>query len=271
MVDETHAQAERMGAPRAVALCCNFGGALELLQGKWDDAERHLREAVELYERLGTASGEALSLQRLGVLLCARGRLDEADEVLGRALVRAEGALMRSHCLTRVHASLARQRLATGDLAGAEHFLREGQETARRHGSCMTCNALLLPEAVRVALANGRLEDAELAARELERIAGTAESRIWTGMARHARARVFAANWRTEEACAAFAEAAAAFAAAGARHAAARCQAEHAAHLGETDPDAAAALAQGAARTLAELGASGGDVATPRRASTISS
>lgn len=271
MVDETHAQAERMGAPRAAALCRNFGGALELVQGQWDDAERHLREAAELYRQLGTASGEALSLQRLGVLLCSRGRLDEADEVLGRALVRAEVALMRSHCLTRVYASLARLRLAAGDLAGADHFLSQGQEAAHRHGHCVTCNALLLPETVRVALANGRIDDAERAARELERIAATAESRMWTGMAHQARARVHAARRRTGEACAAFEEAAAAFAAAGARYDAARCRLEQAAQLGESDADAGAALAEAAARALAELGAGGGDVATPRPASTIGS
>src|SRR5262249_61568616 len=100
MVDETHAQAERMGAPRAAALCRNFGGALELVQGQWDDAERHLREAAELYRQLGTASGEALSLQRLGVLLCSRGPLDAAGGVVGRAVGRAGAGPRPVHYLT---------------------------------------------------------------------------------------------------------------------------------------------------------------------------
>jgi len=77
MVGETLEQATRMGAPRAVALCQNFGGYLDFQSGAWDEAEQSLCYAVETYRVFGAASGESLSLQRLGVLLTAKGRLAE--------------------------------------------------------------------------------------------------------------------------------------------------------------------------------------------------
>ena len=45
---------------------------------------------------------------------------------------------------------MARNRLAARDLAAADEYLSLGDITAKRHGHCVTCNALLLPEAVRV-------------------------------------------------------------------------------------------------------------------------
>jgi tetratricopeptide (TPR) repeat protein len=79
MVEQTYDQARRMGAPRALALCRCFGGALEFQLGRWKEAESSLREAVALYRDLRAASGDALSQQRLGVLLTAKGQLDQAS------------------------------------------------------------------------------------------------------------------------------------------------------------------------------------------------
>src|SRR5712692_1727660 len=130
-----------MGAPRAIALCRCFGGALDFQVGRWAEAEAALREAVGLYREIGAASGESLSLQRLGVLLTARGRLDQALASLEEGTLAAERAILRSHCLTRVHASTVRNRLAAGDLDAAQRSLAEGRATASRHGNCLTCNA----------------------------------------------------------------------------------------------------------------------------------
>jgi ATP/maltotriose-dependent transcriptional regulator MalT len=183
-----------MGAPRAIALCQSFGGVLEFQSGDWVRAEGQLREAVDIYRGLSGASGESLSLQRLGVLLTARGLLDEALVALTDAGLAAERAVLRSHCMTRVHASIARNRLAAGDLHAAAESLAEGMATARRHGNCLTCNALLLPEAVRVDLARGDLDAADGSAKELEAIAAKFGSRAWVAMACQARARVDAAR-----------------------------------------------------------------------------
>ncbi|HVJ16772.1 MAG TPA: BTAD domain-containing putative transcriptional regulator, partial [Polyangiaceae bacterium] len=61
-VDQTLEQAQRMKAPRAVALCENFAGMLDFQGGRWSEAEVQLRQAVERFRQVGSASGEALSL-----------------------------------------------------------------------------------------------------------------------------------------------------------------------------------------------------------------
>lgn len=258
MVEATHRQARRMEAPRAVALCMNFGGALDFQRGRWDQAEASLREAVSLYQELQSASGEALSLQRLAVLLTARGALDEAMAVFEDGVLVAERASMRSHCLTRLYASMARNRLAAVDVEGASGFLEDGERTAERHGHCVTCNALLLPEAVRVQVARGRLDDAEAAARTLEETAERSGSRAWTAMARHARARVRAARGDADQAVAAFEEAQAAYVKAGNRYEAARCLLGAADVLeGASQPAEAERRRREAGDALAAIGAPG--------------
>ena len=47
-MDTTLAQARRMGAPRAIALCQCFNGALEYQAGHWREAEAALRESIRL-------------------------------------------------------------------------------------------------------------------------------------------------------------------------------------------------------------------------------
>lgn len=222
-----------MGAPRAIALCQCFSGALDFQVGDWAAAERDLREAIERYRGIGAASGEALSLQRLGVLLTARGQLDEALSALDEGVVVAERAIMRSHCLTRLQASLARNRLAACDLAGAREAIATGDLHAARHGHCVTCNALLLPEAVRVALRDGDLVDADARTRALEAAASEFGSQAWRAMASTARGRVLAAEGRRAEAAVAFSAARRAWTAVDASYDAARCAAEQAALDGD--------------------------------------
>jgi DNA-binding SARP family transcriptional activator len=193
-VDRALAQSLRMGAPRAEALCRCFGGALSFLSGDWATAEAELRGAVELFRRVASACGESLSLQRLGVLLTAQGRLEEARALLDEGIAVGVRAAMRSHCLTRLYASMARNRLAAGDLSGAQGGIEAGLVEVARHGNCTTCSALLLPEAVRMCVAAGRLAEAEDHAARLEAVAARFGSRLWSAMAQQARARVLAAQ-----------------------------------------------------------------------------
>lgn len=212
-----------MSAPRAMALCRCFAGALEFQTGNWDEARAALDEAIRLYREVGSASGESLSLQRLGVLLTARGDLEAGRQALDDGIVVAERAAMRSHCLTRLHAAMTRNRLAASDLDGARASLEAGLVTAQRHGHCVTCNALLLPEAVRVEVVSGNLDEAEAHAEALDAIAGKFDSRAWTAMAAHARARVLAARHSDGEAFDAFERACRAFLDVDQTYEAARC------------------------------------------------
>lgn len=257
MVSETYRQAVRMGAPRAIALCRSFGGFLDFQLGRWAQAEGELREAVELYRKIASASGEALSLQRLGVLLTARGAVDDGMSALEEGVSAAERATMRSHCLTRLYASMARNRLAGGRAKEAEDLIRSGVETSARHGHCLTCNALLLPEAVRVHVAVGHADVADREAGALEDIARRFGSSAWTAMALHARARVLAAREEWEAAARHFAEARQSFQIMQARYDAARClmgQASAMKRTGASLPEARS-LAEQAAAELGSLGA----------------
>lgn len=212
-----------MGAPRALALCQNFGGALDFQAGRWQQSEEELRAAVALYRQVGSAAGESLSLQRLGVLLTARGELDEAHQALSDGLVVAERAAMRSHCLTRLHASLIRNRLAADDAEGIESCLADGIEAARRHGSCVTCNALLIPELVRAHIHLGDLDAAKEYCAKLSKTASDFESHVWSAMSAQCAGRVHLANGRRAKADDAFERARQAYQKADQPYEAARC------------------------------------------------
>jgi len=212
-----------MGAPRAIALCQCFNGALEFQAGHWVEAESVLRESVRLYHELGAASGEALALQRLGTLLTARGRLAEAMGLLEEGVIVATRASMRAHCLTRLYASMTRNRLIAGEIEAADHYLALGLAMSERHGHCATCHALLYPAAVSLHIARGNLSMAETACLRLEEAAQEYQSQVWMAMARQVRGELAAAQGDFDRGLACYEEASLAFKAAGNQYDAARC------------------------------------------------
>ncbi len=212
-----------MGAPRAVALCQCFNGALEFQTGHWREAESVLNESVKLYRDLGAASGEALALQRLGVLKTAQGELDEAMSLFEEGVIVAERATMRAHCLTRLYASMTRNRLMASDISAAEHYLALGLAMSERHGHCATCHALLYPAAVSVQVARGAFDSAEEFCRQLEHAAQQYKSQAWVAMARQARGELMSAQGEFDRAMDCYEEASRAFKATGNQYEAARC------------------------------------------------
>ncbi|MDT8304773.1 MAG: tetratricopeptide repeat protein [Anaerolineae bacterium] len=223
VVESTLHHAQRMQAARAIALCQCFNGALEFQAGNWTRAEESLRQSIALYREIGAASGEALARQRLGVVLTARGQFDEALHVLEEGAAVAERAVMRAHCLARLYASMAHNRLEAGDFDAAGDVLREGLNMSKRHGNCTTCDALLLPVAVRVHTEQGELETAAEFCRQLEEAAARYGSRTWVAMSRQAHGRLAAARGKHEEALQALDETTAGFRQAGFDYEAARC------------------------------------------------
>lgn len=215
-----------MHALRAIGLCQCFNGALEFQAGHWHAAEAALDEAIQLYRQIGTASGEALSCQRLGRLLTAQGRLDKALDVLNEGVAAAERALMRAHCLTRLYATITRNRLQAGDLPTAEQALSLGLATSARHGHCSTCDSLLLPAAISVQISAGNLDEAASFFERLEHAAARYGSRTWLAMACQARGELAAARGDVEAALADYTEAHERFNAANYPYEAARCLAE---------------------------------------------
>jgi DNA-binding SARP family transcriptional activator/tetratricopeptide (TPR) repeat protein len=251
-------RARRRGAPREMAVARAVEGAIALEGGRFAAAEAALRQAAALAGEAGFALGETFALERLGVLLSARGRFDEGLDVLGTGLLTAERASLRRHALTRVHVALARNRLASGSVYAAEDFARESSETAARQGECAVCDALLRPELVRVALERGKLDEAEREAADLEALAARRSSRSLTPLARLARGRVLAARGATGEALASIREARQAFLALGYAYEAARAlqlEARVLAAGGEPWAEEASRVAAEAAEVLAAIGA----------------
>lgn len=183
-----------MGAPRAIALCQNFKGALEFQVGHWAEAERALHESIELFHQIGAADGEALSYQRLGLLLTAQGRLDDGLSALEHGAAAAKHAKLRAHLQGRLYASIARNRLAAGDLSAADDALALGQTLTESHGHCALCEALLLPVAVSVRIAQGDLGSAEDYCSQLDEAASRYGSHSWVALAAQARGELAAAQ-----------------------------------------------------------------------------
>lgn len=176
-----------------------------------------------MYRQIGAALGESLSCQRLGALLTARGRIEEGLAILQEGLAAAERALLRAHCLTRVNASLVRNRLAAGDLMAADQAMTLGLTMSERHGTCSTCYALLLPAAISLRIAQGDLAEAVNFCRQLDQAAAKYASRMWVAMARQAHGELGAAQGELEDTLNAYAEALRGFRSAGNEYEAARC------------------------------------------------
>lgn len=211
MVTTTLDQARRMGAPRAIALCQSFNGALEYQVGQWEPAEAALHESITLFSQIGAADGEALSCQRLGTMQTARGQLDDGLATLERGVVAAKHAKMRAHIQGRLQAAIARNRLVAGDLAAADDALALGLVLTESHGNCALCEALLLPVAVSVRLAQGDLAGAEAFCRRLDEATTRYGSHTWVALSAQAKGELAAAQGDPEAAAVYYKEAEAGF------------------------------------------------------------
>ncbi|RPJ00157.1 MAG: hypothetical protein EHM39_05300 [Chloroflexi bacterium] len=189
-----------MGASRAIALCQNFSGALEFQGGRWAEAEASLRESIRLFQQIGAADGEALSYQRLGILLTAQGKLDAGLSALEDGVVAAKHAKLRAHLQGRLYASITRNRLLAGDLSAADDALALGQTLTESHGHCALCEALLLPVAVSVRIAQGELAAATEYCDQLDEATTRYGSHTWVALAAQARGELAAARGDIESA-----------------------------------------------------------------------
>jgi tetratricopeptide (TPR) repeat protein len=216
-------RSRQRGAGETAASALLARGTAALAGGRLDLAEASLREALDLFREAGSALGEALALERLGTLLTVRGLLDPGLDAIAAGVVAAERGLLRRHALVRLHAAEARNRLAAGAVYTAEDAAREASASAALHGECVGCDAAFRPELIRVALARGRVAEAETEAAQLEEIARRHGGRGLRALARLSRARVLAARDRTGEALSALGEARADLVAAGLDLEAARC------------------------------------------------
>jgi hypothetical protein len=143
--------------------------------------------------------------------------------VFEEGVIVAERAGMRAHCLTRLYASMTRNRLLAGQIEAAGHYLTLGLTMSERHGHCATCYALLYPVAVSVHIAKDAFSLAEDFCRQLEEAAGEYQSRAWIAMARQSRGELAHAQGDLEPAFICYEEASHAFQEIGNEYETARC------------------------------------------------
>lgn len=109
-------------------------GEYQRRAGRLVDAERSLREAVEILESKGDDHPElAQTLVNLGVVLRHRERYDEAESLYRRAIAIQEESLGDAHPdLGATCFNLGRVQELRGDLAGAEPSYRRASEVFER-------------------------------------------------------------------------------------------------------------------------------------------
>ena len=189
-----------MGAPRAIALCQSFNGALEFQVGHWSEAAEALHESIELFQQIGAADGEALSYQRMGILLTAQGQFDAGLAALEDGIMAAKQAKLRAHLQGRLYAAMARNRLLASDLRAADDALSLGLALTESHGHCALCEALLLPVAVSVRIAQSDLDAAEGYCNRLDEATSRYGSHTWVALAAQARGELAVAQGDVETA-----------------------------------------------------------------------
>lgn len=235
----SHCRARADGEGAAIPLFAT--GSILLSLGDVAGAILPLEEALQLFRSGGSTIGEALALERLGVLRDRTGRMVEGMELEADGLAVAERSTLRHHLVVRLLAAQARNRLAAGSLHDAETIAREAADAAVRHGLCAVCETSLRPLLVRIALDRDRPDDADREARLLEALADARGGRLLRALARLTRARISAATGRKDEALGLLAEAQGGFEALGRRYGVAQC-ARAAGRLGSARDAAAEAL-----------------------------
>lgn len=196
-VREALDRAQEIGNRRAQAICYNALGSVQYLRGRWPESWEAFQRSIELAQPLDATFVIAVASQRLAQVETATGRYAEAYERARRALTIAENSdnvLVREHSLTRLLATLVRNRFEAGDLAQAIAYENQGFTAQQEVGECVTCDVLLYPVAVPIFIASGDLTAAEGACRKAEEVAMAFRSQAWTAMARYLRGLLAAAQ-----------------------------------------------------------------------------
>jgi tetratricopeptide (TPR) repeat protein len=151
--------ARQAGALRTLAYCYSYIGTTEYLQGKFKEAIDNLLRSATLYREINAPSGEAMVLQRLGVVRTATGEWDQALSDLHRALDIARGYILQGHSMMRVYATLARNRLEASDYRAALDYAKHGLAIEEQQGRCLICGVLLYPAAAMAYGMNGDIKE----------------------------------------------------------------------------------------------------------------
>jgi DNA-binding SARP family transcriptional activator len=183
--------AERSGARRAAAFALALSGEAALLSGDLDLAAAELAEASARHRELGSAAGEAHSLQRLAEVRLAQGDDAEARRLLDRALPLARDSVVAKHLLHRVF----------GAMIGAAAGPREARQVVDRSESmlgwddfCQFCSVMLAVPAAIACARDGDIPAARHYLAAAERSVAAWRDTSWEAGLAEAQAEVAAAS-----------------------------------------------------------------------------
>ena len=183
--------ARRSGVMRAVAFATALGGEAALLKGDLSTAERELNDAVVLHREIGSAAGEAHSLQRLAEVKLAAGDAVEARRLLALSLHLARWSSMAPCLLPRIYGT---QVAAAPDSARARAEVDQAMAALGPDDQCYFCSIMLDLPAARAYADAGDVEAARRHLAAAEPAAARWKSTGWDAAVLEARAHLAAAD-----------------------------------------------------------------------------
>lgn len=183
--------ARRAGVLRAVAFATALSGEAAMLQGDLATAERELNDAVLLHRQIGSAAGEAHSLQRLAETRLAAGDAAEARRLLALSLHLARWSSMAPCLLPRIYGT---QVAAAPDPAAARAEVDQAMAALGPDDQCYFCSIMLDLPAARAYADAGDVAAAQRHLAAAEPAAARWNSTGWDAAVLEARAHLAAAD-----------------------------------------------------------------------------
>ena len=183
--------AEHSGARRAAAFARALSGEAALLSGDLTLAAAELTEAGALHRDLGSAAGEAHSLQRLAEVRVAQGHAAEARQLLERALPLARTSIVAKHLLHRTFGTMIH---AAAGRAEARQVVDRAESMLGWDDVCQFCSIMLAVPAAIACARDGDLPGARRYLAAAERSAVVWQGTSWEAGLAEAQAAVAAAS-----------------------------------------------------------------------------
>jgi class 3 adenylate cyclase len=189
--DEGERWMHRQGVGGYPGVCRVHRAELQMLRGRWPEAELEARQACEELQRFGLNDSLGFAHHEIGEIRLRMGDLEGAAEALGRAYELGDDG----------QPGMALLHLARGELDDARRSIeRSLAATAGEGPADQATRGRLLPAAIDIALARGDLDVARNAVEELESIAAGYKRPLFEGAALMAKGELLLGQDRPSEA-----------------------------------------------------------------------